>query len=70
MNTKNPRIINTLGKSNQRTLLDAFNHRNINNAVKHYTGVTKKKYTEQEKQHAYELMRDDYNIRINQLKIL
>lgn len=63
------RLINTLGKSNQRTLLKAFEHRNINNAVKHYTGVTKKKYTEQEKQHAYELMRDDYNIRINQLKI-
>ena len=61
MDNGNLKIINTLGKSNQRKLLKAFEHRNINDAIKHYGGANKKKYTEQEKQHAYELMRDDYN---------
>ena len=68
MDNQNLKIVNTLGKSNQRTLLKAFEHRNINDAMKHYTGVTKKKYTEQEKQHAYELMRDDYNAIVRNLQ--
>ena len=61
MNTGNLRIINTLGKDNRRTLLKKFEHNNINEAIKHYTGIVKKQYSDEEKQHVYELMKEDYN---------
>ena len=55
------RLINSLGSSNKRKLLKTFNHKNINEAIKHYTDVKKRKYTETEKLNAYQLMQDEYN---------
>ena len=54
-------IVNSLGASNKRKLLKVFNHKTINDAIKHYTDVKKRKYTEAEKLLAYRLMQDDYN---------
>jgi len=64
----NLRKINSLGKTNQRTLLRKFNHRNINQAIKHYTGVIKRKYTDIEKNNAYKLMRNEYNQMIDEMR--
>ena len=55
------RQIQTLGKANKSKLLKAQGFRNINQAIEFYEGTKKKKYSEQEKQKVYELMRNDYN---------
>ena len=59
---ENMQLVNSLGASNKRKLLKAFNHKNINDAVKHYTNVKKRKYTDCEKLLAFKLMQDDYNL--------
>ena len=58
---ENMQLVNSLGASNKRKLLQAFNHKTINDAVKHYTNVKKRKYTEGDKLLAFKLMQDDYN---------
>ena len=58
---ENLSFVSSLGASNKRKLLKAFNHKTINDAVKHYTDIKKRKYTEAEKLHAFKLMQDDYN---------
>ena len=58
---ENSRFINSLGASNKRKLLEEFKHKTINDAIKYYTNVKKRKYTEAEKLLAFKLMQDDYN---------
>ena len=57
----NHRLINSLGASNRRKLLDTFHHRTINDAVKYYTDIKKKKYSDEEKMVAFKLMQEEYN---------
>ena len=57
----NLQLVNSLGTSNKRKLLKAFSHKNINDAIKHYTDVKKRQYTDAEKLLTYKLMQDDYN---------
>ena len=64
----NLQIVNSLGASNKRKLLKAFNHNSINDAIKHYTDVKKRKYTEAEKLLAYRLMQEDYNDIVENLR--
>ena len=41
MEIQSLRLINSLGKTNQRKSLKTFAHKNINDAVKHYTDISK-----------------------------
>ena len=65
---ENMQLVNSLGASNKRKLLKAFNHKTINDAVKHYTDIRKRKYTEDEKLHAFKLMQNDYNDVVKNLR--
>ena len=58
---ENMQFVNSLGASNKRKLLQAFNYKTINDAVKDYTNVKKRKKTEGEKLLTFKLMQDDYN---------
>jgi len=61
-------LVNSLGASNKRKLLKAFNHKTINDAIKHYTDIKKRKYTEDEMLHAFKLMQNDYNDVVKNLR--
>lgn len=61
MENQNLRIINTLGKANKSKLIKTLGHTNINKAIEHYTSVKQKKYSDEEKQRVYEIMKEDYN---------
>ena len=50
MENQNLRIINSLGAANKKKLLKTFEHKTINDAIKHYTNISKRKYTEEEKE--------------------
>ena len=64
------RLVNTLGKSNQRKLLRHFGYRNINEAVSNYTNINHQKYSEEQKNYALENMKVEYNNQITYLKNL
>ena len=70
MENNNLRFVNTLGKTNQRKLLRHFGYRNINDAVSNYTNINQQKYSEEQKQHAYENMKVEFNDQISYLKYL
>ena len=61
MENQNLRIINSLGAANKKKLLKTFEHKTINDAIKHYTNINKRKYTEEEKLNTFRLMQDEYN---------
>ena len=58
---ENMQFVNSSGASNKCKLLQALNYKTINDAVKHYTNVKKRKYSEREKLLTFKLMQDDYN---------
>ena len=69
MENRNLHIVNSLGVSNRKLLLEVFEHRTINDAVKYYTGVKKKKYTDEEKMNVFKIMQDEYNDVIQHLRV-
>ena len=68
MENNNLRFVNTLGKTNQRKLLRHFGYRNINDAVSNYTNINQQKYSEEQKEPAYENMKVEINDQISYLK--
>jgi|GEM_PF-1267341 len=68
METENFRLITSLGTANRRKLLNTFHHKTINSAIKFYTDVKKRKYTEDEKLHVFKIMQEEYNNIINNFR--
>lgn len=62
------RTITTLGRANQSKLREQFGFRTINEAIENFGLAPKqKKYSNQLKNEAFEIMREQYNLIVNQL---